>query len=492
MRTRGDSFRHVFLAFLAPLVAGVALAQDIGQAPPGGGGQTVTATDSKGNVINVTGTITPPVTETTTTYVPPPGTPSEGYNPDAHLPSSSQSITDISRSQDGFDLVGPRGEGGVVRGREGGTAIIRRAARTPGGPVPSVHQVRRGDTLWDLSAGYYNNPWMWPKIWSYNPQIQNPHWIYPGDQIRMRSGSGGGEGGGFFQGAGGLGRGGGAGGPGGTGGPGGPGAGEGGFTDRRMSVPRQTVFLRNLGYIDDPKKDIWGELVGSREEQMLLAQGNNVYMKLRPGVPVELGQTLSIFHQVRPPKNVPGARKLKGDLVSFKGAVRIDQWNPKTRVARGRIIESIDVVERGARVGPVGRRFDVVEPRRNEANVWARVLTGFYPHEIMGQHQVVFIDRGEKDGLRPGNRLFIVQRGDSWRKTLKTATKMARGRVRTDVPEHVQVEYTPISGKDEDFPEEIVAELRVLRTKPYTSLTVVTMSHREIEPGDRAVARKGY
>src|SRR5687768_16366829 len=61
MRTRGDSFvrRHAFLAFLAPLVAGVALAQDIGQAPPSGG-QTVTATDSKGNVINVTGTITPP------------------------------------------------------------------------------------------------------------------------------------------------------------------------------------------------------------------------------------------------------------------------------------------------------------------------------------------------------------------------------------------------------------------------------------------------
>src|SRR4030042_2008264 len=49
------------------------------------------------------------------------------------------------------------------------------------------HIVITGDTLWDISARYKNNPWYWPRIWSYNPQISNPHWIYPGQRIRFLS-----------------------------------------------------------------------------------------------------------------------------------------------------------------------------------------------------------------------------------------------------------------------------------------------------------------
>jgi hypothetical protein len=209
-------------------------------------------------------------------------------------------------------------------------------------------------------------------------------------------------------------------------------------------------------------------------------------------VDARLGQLLTVFRSVRPPANVPGARQPKGQIVAFKGTVKVEQWNPKTRVARGRVVESLDVIERGEKVGPVGRRFEVVPPRRNEADVWARVLTSLYPHELFGQNQVAFIDKGAKDGLKAGNRLFVVQRGDSWRKTLKTSTKMARARVRTDVPEHVSVEYTPLHGEDKEFPEEIIGELRVIRTEEETSLALVTVSHQEIEPGDRVVARKGY
>ncbi len=57
-------------------------------------------------------------------------------------------------------------------------------------PVPTAdvetHKVQRGDTLWDLSARYLNSPWYWPKVWSYNPEIGNPHWIYPGNVVRLR------------------------------------------------------------------------------------------------------------------------------------------------------------------------------------------------------------------------------------------------------------------------------------------------------------------
>ena len=47
------------------------------------------------------------------------------------------------------------------------------------------HAVQKGDTLWDLSGGYLNNPLLWPKIWKLNPGIANPHWITPGQIIKI-------------------------------------------------------------------------------------------------------------------------------------------------------------------------------------------------------------------------------------------------------------------------------------------------------------------
>jgi hypothetical protein len=266
----------------------------------------------------------------------------------------------------------------------------------------------------------------------------------------------------------------------------------GGFLNRRPLVAKDTIFLRDAGYIDDPMKDVWGELVGSQEEQMLLTQGNNVYMILRPGVDLRLGQLLTVFRSVRTPDAVPGARRPPGEIIAFKGTVKVDDWNPKTRMARGHLIESLDAVERGDKIGPVGRRFEVVPPKPSEGDIEARVLTSLYPHEVIGQNQIAFIDRGSKDGLLPGNRLLLVRKGDAWRRTLETTTTMARTRVHTDVPEHVQTDVTPLHGKSEDFPEEVTGELRVLRTDDYSSVTLVTSSKFEIEPGDRAVARKGY
>jgi hypothetical protein len=110
----------------------------------------------------------------------------------------------------------------------------------------------------------------------------------------------------------------------------------------------------------------------------------------------------------------------------------------------------------------------------------------------MGKDQVLFIDRGENDGLQPGNRLFVVRRGDAWRQTLLTTTTMASTSIRMDVPEPLQFVATPLEGDDEMFPEEVVAELRVIRAHKYSSLALVTASDEEVEPGDQAVARKGF
>jgi hypothetical protein len=447
------------------LIAGEALAQagpsDAAEAPPG----SVVVPSNGGSVV-----VTPGSTSTTTTYQPL-GVPAPGTDINAGLPSSSRPFTGDSR--DTFDL-NTQSRGGTVYGEKDAEAVLptdrARATR-----IPDIHVVKRGDTLWDLCEHYYGNPWQWPRIWSYNSQIANPHWIYPGDQIRMRDPRGGGAFGAAGSGAGGNGlaraafqRAGGSG----------------------AAPGRGAVFLRDQGFIGDPDKDVWGQVAGAVEEQMLLAQGNHVYLLLKQGAPApRVGQDLTLFRTVRQPDPVKGARKPPGEIVAVLGTVRIESYDPKTRVARGVILESLDVIERGAKVGPVRRRFDVVPPVASKAKVEARILTSLYPHVYLAQNQVVFLDRGAEDGLVPGNRLYVTRRGDRWRESL--TTRAARERVRMDSAGDADIDVTPLPGDPKDFPEESVAELVILRAEKYSSIALVTQSKLELVPGDVAVTRVG-
>lgn len=51
--------------------------------------------------------------------------------------------------------------------------------------VPLTYIVEEGDTLWDISALYLRDPWRWESLWAGNPQIDNPHLIYPGDELTL-------------------------------------------------------------------------------------------------------------------------------------------------------------------------------------------------------------------------------------------------------------------------------------------------------------------
>ena len=51
--------------------------------------------------------------------------------------------------------------------------------------APDQYVVKTGDTLWDISKVFLREPWYWPEIWYVNPQVANPHLIYPGDVLKL-------------------------------------------------------------------------------------------------------------------------------------------------------------------------------------------------------------------------------------------------------------------------------------------------------------------
>ncbi len=51
--------------------------------------------------------------------------------------------------------------------------------------IPETYIVKKGDTLWGISGMYLKKPWLWPQLWDANPQIDNPHLIYPGDELYL-------------------------------------------------------------------------------------------------------------------------------------------------------------------------------------------------------------------------------------------------------------------------------------------------------------------
>jgi hypothetical protein len=373
--------------------------------------------------------------------------------------SSAHPVT--GDQEDSFDLGAHGHSGGAVHGDENGPMFL--GGSSYGGETPYSHIVRRGDTLWGICGYYFQNSYQWPRIWSYNAQIKNPHWIYPGDEVRLKSGERDTAG---------------------AAKPALPYQGRGSLIDRRRQVPHGTVFLRDQGWIRDQGDEVWGDVTGANADKMFLSDLDEIYIHIDKGHDVHLGQELTIFR----PLHMAAA----GTIVQIGGTARIDQWDAQDRVARAKIVESLNVIERGAKVGPLDRTFGVVPPRRNDVDVQARVLASLHPHEFFGENQIVFIDKGEEAGLKVGNRLFVMRKGDAWRQTLRQPHAGDRVSADDETP-MPPMEQVPGSRSDEqNYPEEVVAEMRVLQVKKDSATCLLTHSRKEIEPYDLAVARKGY
>lgn len=210
---------------------------------------------------------------------------------------------------------------------------------------------------------------------------------------------------------------------------------------------------------------------------MFLSPSDQVYVRFRPGADVKAGQSYAIFRAMY---DWEREEKEQGTLVRILGTVVIRSYDREKQVARGVLTESVDPIERGMFVAQVDRRFDLVSPRRNESNVVAKIIASVRPRRLLSYGNVVFLNVGEGHGIQPGNRFFVVRRGDEWLAGL-------------DVDPRELGNVVPVPQYDESIlPKEVVAELRVLKVRKTTTIALITRSDTDIFIGDTAEMRVGF
>ena len=104
----------------------------------------------------------------------------------------------------------------------------------------------------------------------------------------------------------------------------------------------------------------------------------------------------------------------------------------------------------------------------------------------------MFLDKGDKEGVKPGMRFFAVRRGDRWLREIDKAGPMGKLRPKVHEQPPARVEKMRTSVDEDLLPDETYAELRILRVRDHTATALVVTSLHEIDRTARVFARKGY
>ena len=269
---------------------------------------------------------------------------------------------------------------------------------------PDEYVVQDGDTLWDIAATFLRDPWFWPEVWHVNPQIDNPHLIFPGDTLSlvyvggqqritttMRGAT--------YRVS--------------------PAARPTQLSEAVASIPYEKVssFLSKGLVIEKGQAKKLPYIVATRGDHMIAAAGNSIYV--RGGEPAQPGTRYSVVHVgdelVDPDDN---------DVVGYQGiyvgeGILARGGDPATIALTDTNREALE----GDRLIP--ETVDIplnFFPKAPDTAVDGRIISVVDGVSMIGQYQVVVLNRGARNGLAPGDVLSVFQAGEKVRDRVEGGT----------------------------------------------------------------------
>ena len=303
---------------------------------------------------------------------------------------------------------------------------------------PTVYVVKKGDTLWGLSERFLNDPYYWPNMWSKNSQVTNPHFIYPGQKVRV-------------------------------------------FPDRLELVPRNEAAAPkaasaapaqevaeeksftvhgNEGYLMEKDVKPFGTIIGIHNERIIAGSDDIVYTDIGTNRGIRGGEKFSIF-SVEGSVSHPVTNEIMGQKIIPLGTLQLTEVERTS--SRAIITGNYKEIGPGAYLAPYR------DDRRREVTLKmaSRELKGYIIESHSGTNiiaagDIAYIDLGSNHGAEPGNLLYVVR----------------------DVP----IDQMYAEGRVERLPQELLGALVVLETGKKTATALVVKSIDAIYKGDRIVS----
>jgi hypothetical protein len=299
----------------------------------------------------------------------------------------------------------------AVAPRGGETPATRVTQADLQADAPDQYTVVKGDTLWGIAGRFLKDPWKWPQVWNINrDQIKDPHWIYPGDVIRLdKSGeypslSLGGTGGG-----------------GGAGGAG-PDAAASNVVklDPRVrieplqasipTIPGSVIgpFLTQPLVIESGGLDLAPTILALEERRVIVSEGDTAYAD-------RIGTGDAVNWQVFRPGATyrdPETGEILGYEARYLGDARVRRYGDPSTATALDITKSREEINRGDRLAPARETsFPSYMPRSPGKPMKGLIMSVDGGVSEIGQYQIVTLNRGSRDGVEIGYVLASYRRG---------------------------------------------------------------------------------
>lgn len=265
--------------------------------------------------------------------------------------------------------------------------------------APDRHIVVKGDTLWDISAMFFKDPWKWPSIWNINKDaIKDPHWIYPGDVVYLDRNSG------------------------------------------LLSINAQSSSATNLGDAEKfnprvryglsdhdainsiPYKDIKPflsqplvvdeeslatapKIVALQEGRVILGDNQNGYVH---ALPSNMGNRWQAYRPGKLFKD-PVTDEVLGREAIYLGDVQATEFGEVSTIVATKIKLEINIGDKLALAG--SDSADNYLPRPPSKAIDATIISIYGGVSLAGQNTVVTLNKGSRDGLETGNVLALFSKG---------------------------------------------------------------------------------
>ena len=316
---------------------------------------------------------------------------------------------------------------------------------------PDEYTVQVGDTLWDIAATFLRDPWYWPEVWYVNPQIENPHLIYPGDVLALVVIEG-----------------------------------QQRITNVRAStyrlspavrvsplnesiasVPYESVaaFLSQGLILEASQIDGLAYIMSIRGDHMIASTGNEVYV--RGGQPAATGTRYSLVHigdELVDPDD--------GRTVGYQG-IYIGEGS----MIRGGDPATVALYETN-REAVLGDRLISEDvniplnffPKAPDSQIDGRIISVVDGVSLISRYRVVVLNRGAGDGLNPGDVLTVFQAGEVVKDPFGAGTFVCKGNL--------------TGGKNVRLPEEQAGSVMVFKVYNRISYALVMQANSEIRVFD--------